>query len=35
MHAVDFDLPDAAGNRHRMQHYAGRWLLLMFHRHLA
>jgi peroxiredoxin len=33
--AVPFELPDVAGKLHRLQDYSGKWLLLMFHRHLA
>lgn len=33
--AVSFELPDALGGVHRLQDYAGQWLLLVFHRHLA
>lgn len=32
--AVDFDLPDTEGARHRLADYTGHWLLLVFHRHL-
>jgi peroxiredoxin len=34
-HAVDFELKDASGSLHRLQDYAGEWLLLVFHRHLG
>ena len=33
--APDFVLPDTDGVVHRLDDYAGRWLLLVFHRHLA
>ena len=33
--AVAFELDDTGGQTHRMQDYAGRWLLIVFHRHLA
>lgn len=33
--AVDFELPDTEGRTHRLADYAGRWLLMVFHRHLA
>jgi hypothetical protein len=33
--AVPFTLPDADGAPHRLEDHRGRWLLLMFHRHLA
>jgi peroxiredoxin len=33
--AVPFDLPDTNGKPHRLEDHRGRWLLLMFHRHLA
>jgi hypothetical protein len=33
--AVDFELPDANGQTHRLADYAGRWLLMVFHRHLG
>lgn len=33
--AADFTLPDTTGHVHRLDDYAGRWLLLVFHRHLA
>ncbi len=33
--AVPFELRDTSGRLHRLQDYRGRWLLLMFHRHLA
>ncbi|MFQ5732217.1 MAG: hypothetical protein ACE5KM_09700 [Planctomycetaceae bacterium] len=33
--AVPFQLEDAEGNSHRLEDYTGRWLLLVFHRHLA
>ena len=33
--AVPFGLRDAEGRIHRLEDYAGRWLLLVFHRHLG
>ncbi len=33
--AVPFNLADAAGETHSLERYAGRWLLLVFHRHLG
>ena len=33
--AAPFALQDSNGNLHRLQDYAGRWLLLVFHRHLG
>lgn len=30
-----FQLPDADGKLHRLEDYRGRWLLLVFHRHLG
>lgn len=33
--AVPFELRDAHGGVHRLEHYRGEWLLLMFHRHLG
>lgn len=32
--AVPFELEDAFGTVHRLEQYAGSWLLLVFHRHL-
>ena len=32
--AVPFALEDATGTLHRLDQYAGHWLLLVFHRHL-
>jgi peroxiredoxin len=32
---VEFELKDANGAVHRLQDYAGHWLLLVFHRHLG
>ena len=32
--AVAFALEDAAGTVHRLEQYLGRWLLMVFHRHL-
>lgn len=33
--ALPFQLPDSRGNPHRLADYQGRWLLLVFHRHLG
>ncbi len=33
--AVSFALPDTSGLLHRLDDHRGRWLLLVFHRHLA
>jgi len=33
--AVDFVLKDSHGREHRLQDYLGRWLLMVFHRHLG
>jgi peroxiredoxin len=33
--AVPFVLTDSAGVTRRLSNHAGRWLLLVFHRHLA
>lgn len=33
--AIPFILPDSAGHPHRLEEYRGRWLLLVFHRHLG
>jgi peroxiredoxin len=30
-----FALPDADGTIHRLSDYRGRWLLMVFHRHLG
>ena len=32
--AVPFALEDIAGTVHRLEHYRGHWLLMVFHRHL-
>ncbi len=32
--ATPFALRDTAGAVHRLEDYAGKWLLLVFHRHL-
>ena len=32
--ALDFELPDSEGNIHCLDQYLGRWLLMVFHRHL-
>lgn len=33
--AVDFTLTDTHGGTHTLSDHAGRWLLLVFHRHLG
>ncbi len=33
--AVPFTLTDAEGHIHRLEDYEGRWLLMVFHRHLG
>ena len=33
--AVDFALEDTARTIHRLEHYRGYWLLMVFHRHLG
>ncbi|MBT3217951.1 MAG: redoxin domain-containing protein [Proteobacteria bacterium] len=33
--AVDFVLPDTNGQEHKLSDFEGRWLLLVFHRHLG
>ena len=33
--AVPYALPDTAGRTRRLEDHAGRWRLLVFHRHLA
>ena len=33
--AVRFKLADVDGKTHSLEQYAGHWLLLVFHRHLA
>ncbi len=33
--AVDFELSDTEGRTHRLRDFDGRWLLMVFHRHLA
>ena len=33
--AVDFELSDADGETYRLADFRGRWLLLVFHRHLG
>jgi peroxiredoxin len=33
--AVPFALSDTFGRLHRLEDYAGSWLLLVFHRHLG
>jgi peroxiredoxin len=32
--AVAFALEDTAGTVHRLEQYRGRWLAMVFHRHL-
>lgn len=33
--AVSFELPDHEAHLCRLEDFAGRWLLLVFHRHLG
>ncbi len=33
--AAPFDLSDIHGDSYRLEDFAGRWLLLVFHRHLG
>ena len=33
--AVEFALEDTGGAVHRLAQYRGRWLLMVFHRHLG
>ena len=33
--AVAFALEDTAGTVHRLEPFRGRWLLMVFHRHLG
>jgi len=33
--AIDFCLGDASGIEHRLADYSGKWLLMVFHRHLG
>ena len=33
--AVAFALSDTAGTVHRVEQFRGRWLLMVFHRHLG
>jgi peroxiredoxin len=33
--ALPFSLLDSTGERHQLEDYRGRWLLLVFHRHLG
>ena len=33
--AVAFELVDTCGTTHTLERYRGRWLLLVFHRHLG
>ena len=33
--AAPFELRDSNGEVHRLEDYRGRWLLMVFHRHLG
>jgi hypothetical protein len=33
--AIPFNLRDSRGNTHLLQEYRGKWLLMVFHRHLG
>lgn len=33
--AISFSLMDSDGKQHRLEDYKGRWLLMVFHRHLG
>jgi peroxiredoxin len=33
--AIPFDLQDANGESYNLDDFAGRWLLMVFHRHLG
>ena len=33
--APELELPDLEGRIHHLADYAGRWLLMVFHRHLG
>lgn len=33
--AIPFSLLDSEGRGHRLEDYRGRWLLMVFHRHLG
>jgi peroxiredoxin len=33
--AIPFSLSDARGRIHRVEDYRGKWLLMVFHRHLG
>ena len=33
--ATPFELVDINGNKHQLDDYQGKWLLLVFHRHLG
>jgi len=35
MPAIPFRLRDSAGQSHSLLEYRGRWLLMVFHRHLG
>ena len=35
MPAIPFRLRDSAGHSHGLLEYRGRWLLMVFHRHLG
>jgi len=34
-YALPFELRDSTGRIHRLETYRGKWLLLVFHRHLG
>jgi hypothetical protein len=34
-HAIPFTLRDSRGNSHLLEEYWGKWLLMVFHRHLG
>jgi peroxiredoxin len=33
--AIPFSIADAGGRVHRLDEYRGKWLLMVFHRHLG
>ena len=33
--AITFNLRDSRGTTHRLEDYRGKWLLMVFHRHLG
>jgi len=33
--AIPFSISDAGGRVHRLDEYRGKWLLMVFHRHLG